>query len=526
MAESLTEKSDPEGSVTSTAPRAHILVVDDHPGKRLAIEAALGVLGHPVVTAASGQDALRRLLDEQFAVILLDVHMPDMDGFETAALIRRRRKCAHTPIIFVTAFNNAETDIARGYSLGAVDFLFAPIVPDVLRAKVGVFLDLFQRTEEVKRQAVLLRDLQEQEHRRREEAADAALRESEERYRTVAETASDAIVTIDDASTILYVNRAGERMFGYSVAELVGQPLTMLMPAGLRESHRRGLAHYVATGERRITWESVGLRALHRDGRDIPVEISFGEFFKDGRHVFTGIIRDVSERSRAEEVIKSALSEKELLLKEIHHRVKNNLQLISSLLNLQDIDAHGDPVAVGLLKESQHRIKSMALIHEKLYQSDDLSRVDFEEYVRSLAAYLFRSYQTESRVITLDVKVENVLLGVDTAIPCGLIINELVSNALKHAFLGRERGRIRIELRPDAGDPGRSILIVTDDGVGCPPGLDIRRTESLGLQLVTTLADQLGGTLTCRSEAGTEFTMAFPVEKPRHARTSLTARCA
>jgi two-component sensor histidine kinase len=214
----------------------------------------------------------------------------------------------------------------------------------------------------------------------------------------------------------------------------------------------------------------------------------------------------IRARDRAEEQIKASLKEKEVLLKEIHHRVKNNLQVVSSLLNLQSGYIR-DKEALEMFKESQNRVKSMALIHEKLYQSKDLSRVNFADYIQILLAHLFYSYAINSRTITLKINVGDVLLGIETAIPCGLIINELVSNSLKHAFPAGKQGEIRIDLH---SDNNRFRLIVGDTGVGFPKDLDFRNTGTLGLELVDTLTDQLGGTIELHSNGGTECKIIFP----------------
>ncbi len=229
---------------------------------------------------------------------------------------------------------------------------------------------------------------------------------------------------------------------------------------------------------------------------------------------------EINERLRVEEQIKASLKEKELLLKEIHHRVKNNLQVISSLLSLQSKNIQ-DPSALELFRESQNRIRSMALIHEKLYRSDDLAGIDFGEYVRSLSAFLVRSYRANSGPVALKVNANDIFLGIDSAVPCGLIINELVSNALKHAFpqtgnntgepvgpVGKEN-EIRVELGADADR--QVTLIVGDNGIGFPQDLDFRNTESLGMQLVTTLTNQLNGSLELDSNDGTQFTIRFPM---------------
>jgi len=212
------------------------------------------------------------------------------------------------------------------------------------------------------------------------------------------------------------------------------------------------------------------------------------------------------ERTRAEEHLKASLKEKEVLLREIHHRVKNNLQVISSLLRLQSRTIKDDAIC-RVFKESQDRVKTMAIIHEKLYQSTDLAGVDFAGYIRDLTANLYRSYGVSQETISLRIQAQNVFLGINMAIPCGLIINELVSNCLKHAFPGGERGEIYIDL---SSDHDQIILTVGDNGGAFPKGLDFRNTESLGLQLVLSLIEQLEGAIELHSDGKTEFRIAFP----------------
>ncbi|MBN2227444.1 MAG: HAMP domain-containing protein [candidate division Zixibacteria bacterium] len=217
---------------------------------------------------------------------------------------------------------------------------------------------------------------------------------------------------------------------------------------------------------------------------------------------------ELVERKRVEDRITKSLREKEVLLKEIHHRVKNNLQVISSLLNLQS-RCILDPKALEMFTESQHRVRSMALIHEKLYQSQDLSLIDFSEYTRNLTTYLTRSYAVDSGRINLHVDVKDIYLGIDTAVPCGLILNELVSNSLKHAFATGEKGEIAIKLRHK--ENGTMQLTVSDNGRGMPENLDFHNTESLGMQLVTTLTSQLKGTIVLDRSGGTTFRLTFEV---------------
>lgn len=214
--------------------------------------------------------------------------------------------------------------------------------------------------------------------------------------------------------------------------------------------------------------------------------------------------REIVERAHAEAKIKASLKEKEILLQEIHHRVKNNLQVISSLLNLQSQGIQ-DKKILEVFQESQNRIRSMALIHEKLYRSSDLARVDFAEYIRNLASFLIRSYR--SRAVQLDLQASDIYLSIDNAVPCGLIVNELISNALKHAFVDGREGEICVAMQQLADQ--RVKLIVRDNGVGLPKDVDYMNTGSLGLQLVTMLVQQLEGILEIRNNAGAEFEIRF-----------------
>ena len=248
----------------------------------------------------------------------------------------------------------------------------------------------------------------------------------------------------------------------------------------------RDVADHLSDGFRRLE----DLRALEERNRELE--------------------REVAERRRAEEQLAASLREKVVLLKEIHHRVKNNLQVISSLLNLQSHNT-GDAEALAGFRESRTRIESMALIHEKLYESDDLARLDLGEYLEALADNVFDSYETNHQRVGLTVAVEAVQLDVDRAIQCGLIANELVSNSLKHAFPEGRSGGIAISLQGD--DDGHAVLTVRDDGVGLPPGLDPERLDSLGLQLVCDLATQLEGQVAWRSEGGAVFEVRFPLKR-------------
>jgi len=217
--------------------------------------------------------------------------------------------------------------------------------------------------------------------------------------------------------------------------------------------------------------------------------------------------KEIEERKIAEEKLKSSLKEKEILLKEIHHRVKNNLQIILSLLYIQGDSIHDD-IALAKFKESQSQIRSISLVHEKLYQSNDLSRIDFAEYIQGLSSYLFYTYNVDNRLIKLRIKADNIYLPVDKAIPCALIINELITNSLKHAFPKENKGIISIKLRKK---DSIYILQFSDNGTGLPEELDINHVNTIGLDLIINLVEQIDGFLEFDTHKGTSYKITFPM---------------
>jgi two-component sensor histidine kinase len=283
--------------------------------------------------------------------------------------------------------------------------------------------------------------------------------------------------------------------------ELVGQPVLRFLRPDYQEVVLARIRRMQETG---MPVEPIETQILCLDGRTIDVEMTGMPVTYLGRHVILTVIWDIHDRKQAGEKLEASLREKELLLKEIHHRVKNNLQIISSLLSLQTASTMSEE-ASDVLIESRNRIRSMALIHEKLYMSSDFSCIDFKEYIDSLIGSLFRSYVT-ARDVRIVRDIEDVSLDIDAAIPCGLIINELITNSLKYAFKDSAGHELRVSLK--ACD-GVYTLIVGDDGVGLPPGLDFRNTPTLGLQLVVTLTGQLNGNIERLEGKGTTFRITF-----------------
>jgi PAS domain S-box-containing protein len=277
---------------------ASVLLVDDDPSKLTALEAVLAPLGQNLVRAQSGREALRCVLADDFAVILLDVRMSEMDGFETAELIRQRERSERTPIIFVTAYGEHDTNLERGYNLGAVDFIFAPVVPEILRAKVTVFVDLWLTSEAIRLQTDRLRELERRELRRQLELSELGRLQAEARFASVLDFAADGIVALDGQRHVVLFNRGAERIFGRTAAETIGRPIDVLLPEGVEEivlpRHGDGSAAETHDGLRHE------VEAVRPDGSAFPAEMTIAEFPEGGHSITALILRDISERKAAE----------------------------------------------------------------------------------------------------------------------------------------------------------------------------------------------------------------------------------
>jgi Signal transduction histidine kinase len=362
-------------TMTTFKEPANILLVDDDSRNLDVLDSILACPDYRLFRARTADEALLALIAEEFAVIVLDVRMPDVSGYELAQLIKQRKRTQHIPILFLTAYYREDDDVLQGYGAGAVDYLSKPVNPLILKSKVAVFVDLFRKT-----------------------------------------------------------------------------------------------------------------RALATMNRAMEVEIE--------------------ERLKQ---LKASLHEKDILLKEVHHRVKNNLQVISSLIDLQ-AERLTDPAMRTLFRDTRDRVRSMALVHEKLYQSADLAHTELGAYIRNVMKELFLAHGEVSSKVTLQLKLEPVFLPVDMAIPCGLILNELATNSLKHAFVGREHGTIEIQLT----SVNESVrLRFRDDGWGLPSGLNLDAADSLGLRLIRMLSKQLRGEVKTHSGEGTTFELHFQLQNTR-----------
>jgi PAS domain S-box-containing protein len=333
----------------------------------------------------------------------------------------------------------------------------------------------------------------------------------EERFRRVVEAAPSAMVMINRGGLIEMVNNQAERMFGYDRAELLGRPVEILVPVRFRQGHPQLRGDFFADLQSRPMGAGRDLYALRKDGSEFPVEIGLNPIETEEETMVLSAIVDISDRKQKEHRIQAALEEKNILLSEIHHRVKNNLQIVHSLLDLQSARLT-DQAAIEMLNDSKNRVSSMALIHQILYQSKDFAEIDFRSVLDSLVPTLVQSYRIAPTTIDVQLDAENVPLALNAAIPCGLIVNELISNSLKHAFPAGRAGKLNIFMKQDG--ESTVTLRVEDDGVGIPQELDFETASTLGLQLVQLLTNQLKGALDISRVNPTRFTITFPALRP------------
>ena len=337
----------------------------------------------------------------------------------------------------------------------------------------------------------------------RRKMVEKSLKDSESKFRNLVETTPDMIWEIDKNGIFTYISPQCSFILGYTPQEIIGKNMFSFIEPGAVERIKKLFKAHIKNFTKINTLE---VPAYHRDGTELTLEIRSvrASDNKDNNGGFQGTARDITERTMATNQLKTSIKEKDILLQEIHHRVKNNMQIISSLLNLQ-ITYLDDEEAVNLLKESQNRVRSMAIIHEKLYQSNDFTRINITEYINSLVNGLFYSYSIKNH-INSTINVDDVELNIETAIPVGLILNELISNSLKHGF-ATGGGEVYIQLKNIAD---KYEMIVGDNGKGFPKDIDFRKTESLGLQLVNNLVNQIDGEIELILDRGTKFIITFP----------------
>lgn len=463
-----------------------LVVEDSEDDAELMIQEIRGSGYDPIFKRVETAEDMVIALSEKWDVVLADYSLPNFSA--TRALEILKEKDIDIPFIIVSGTIGENTAVAA-MKAGAHDYL----MKDNLTRLV----------------AAIEREIRDAKIRRDRKKAQEALKESEERFKQVAESAGEWIWEVDVDGLYTYASPVVEKILGYKPKEIVGKKYfyELFHPEDREELKEKAFRVF----SKKQRFREFISRNIHKNYELIWLSRTGTPILDENGNLlgYRGADKDITERKKAEDQIRRSLKEKDVLLKEIHHRVKNNMQVISSLINLQARNIK-DKGVLDVFKETQNRIRSMALIHERLYRSEDLASIDFGDYVSGITGYLFSSYGINSEVIKRKVDIKGISLDINKAIPCGLIVNELVTNSLRHAFPDARKGEIYVGIYKS--DDKKFTLTVSDNGVGLPENFDIKKVDTLGLQLVLTLVEQLGGTLKLDTSGGTKFDIEFLID--------------
>jgi len=482
-----------------------ILAIDDQQDNLLVLNSIIQDLlpETTVITSQSGIDGIEKAKSDAPDVILLDIIMPGMDGFEVCRLLKEKNCTKHIPIIMITAIRTDSDSRIKGLELGADAFLSKPIDETELVAQIKVMLRI-KKSEDILRSQK--KELQEIVHEKTSE-----LKTHKISLELILGGTDEGIWDWDLQSGTINYNDNWKNILGYESSDTnfnmdwwlnstedqteanFNKALTDYLE---RESKYFDLEYRIKDNFGKWKWicaRGIGV-AFDNQGKLLQIQ---------------GTLRDITDRKQAEEKIHSSLKEKETLLQEIHHRVKNNMQVVSSLLSLQAAESGNNEVQEAL-NESKNRVLIMASIHESLYMSDNISEIELKPFFNKIAKTLLYSYAVEPNRIKLTIVTENINVDIQVATPLGLIINELVSNALKYAFPNNMNGEISIDLRRKNNTLVE--LTIQDTGIGFPAEFDWKNANSLGLKLLITLVEnQLEGSVELDSKKGSRFIINFPL---------------
>ncbi len=463
----------------------YLLLLEDEVAHVQAIRRALATAEFPIEirVASSLRDYTEQVKVRVPSIVVMDLTLPDGSPQDSLNLLLQKTKF---PVLVMTSSGNEAMAVAA-MKAGALDYLVKS--PEV-------FADMPRYVQRAMREWKLI-------EAQKRTAVELQI------FRAGVEQSANSIVIAEANGSIAYVNPAFEKTSGYSASELMGKNVSCLRS---REHADRADRNLWDTITAKKSWQGV----FHNQRKDgslyweastiSPILDSSGEITR-----YIGINENITDRRDMEERVRESLREKEVLLKEIHHRVQNNLQIVSSLLRLQSSRIENS-VAKEALQDMQNRVRSMALIHEHLYRSDNLARVDMAAYLKTLCQQVFRAMVATNREITIQMHLDSLFLEMDQAIPFGLLVNELVSNAFKHAFPAGGKGQVVVDfhLMPEREE---WRLRVADNGIGLPADFDISKNTSLGLQLVVDLTRQIGGQLAIVVAPSAIFEVTFAEKK-------------
>jgi len=472
----------PEG--TNIVTSKSILLVDDEAVITTQLEERLTRMGYCVVgraaSAEEGIEMARRLRPD---LILMDIVMPgEMDGIDATEIIAREMAI---PVVFLTAYGD-DRYIERAKKVNPEGYIIKPYQENEIKAVIEIVME-----------------------RRRSSPRAARV---EDLFGIAIRHMPHALFVLDAAGKPLSWNAPAARMFGHESSGPIPGCLEELLVLGERISPRDLIHKALSVRESEYGFIEMELQGMRKDGRLFPIQLSAAPVGPCGGEMIACLAYDISRCKNAEKRMNESIREMELAIREIHHRVKNNFQIIVSLLSLQSRRI-ADPALREHLNDCQGRVKAMALVHENLHLSGELDRVDFSVYLKAMVRDIRRAFSHETRTIDIRESLEPVELFIDQAVPCGIIVNELLTNAFKYAFPSRWHGKASIEVGVRRVEDRRVEVVVDDNGIGLPEGLDPSNTATLGFSLVHMLVNQLRGTVSIGRKNGTRISFSFDARR-------------
>ena len=456
----------------------NVLVIEDDGVAQLLLKKHLTKMGFAVVDIVdNGNAALLHAKEQSYDLCLVDIWIKGaIDGIET---VKQMHSIQQMPIIYLTASSDKET-FSRALETKHFGFMVKPYDKKMLQETI-------ERAMAAKNQVETLKD-----------------NETEQLLDLIFESANVGIYVTDKSGKVIKVNKAYCKRYGYAESELIGYYFTKVLPEKMR-ARADDLHHRYISGE---TEEGAGEWQVQcKDGSIKDTYVTAARMqTKEGNVFKITTVTDITEKKRYTRQLERTIQEKEQLIREVHHRVKNNLNVVSGLLALQADKVEDDPRIHRLFMESINRIKTLSIVHEKLYKRDNLAFIAFNQYVENLAQNLYDTYLESDKNVKLALELQPIELNLDQAISAGLIINEVISNSLKYAFPNGASGEILISLE---ANNDAITLGIKDDGIGLPPNFKSSESPTLGMQLVHTLSKQLDASLTLESKNGVSVQLDF-----------------
>jgi len=456
-----------------------IMVVDDEATITTQLEERLTSMGYEVVSSASsGQEAVQKAKDYKPALILMDIVMPGkIDGIKAAELIKEE---SDIPVVFLTAYGD-DKFIQRAKKVEPMGYIIKPYHENELRAAVEIALfnkKIFK-----------------------------SLKESEKEWRELAEDIHEGIILANRKGEIFFWNKGAEYIFGYTQNEARGKSLEFILSEGTKNIYKNRIKQLFSSRKEDITSEWIEVVGVKKDYSRFPVQMILNFKKVKNNDYFICVVRDITKQKKIESRMETKIKEKDLLIEEFHNRIKHNLSLVYRLLSMQlDFNKPRNFISK---KNDQELFQGLESVFSEKFNSQKTPKVNFSKYITSIIDRLLESYKINKNQIKPFIKINDIYLDVKTATLCGLLVSELVSNSIKHAFPESKKGNISVYFSKQ--DDKKYCLKVIDNGIGFPKNLDYKNPNSRGLEIVNDITSHLQGILKLKKKRGTEFSVIFPI---------------